>query len=242
MAITYLKACGSVVEHLKRHRIVIACLGCLVACGFLACELFPTQVVDLYWGAKQWANAAARLEQLPPTHPAAPRPILPYADADGYAVCTAWINSYFRKGNWFLAIQQEAGASSPERPFEMPVSILPRRIQSEFGQAFLDYSNQNAERWLLGPFIEPTHARYTLVPASGLFQGWGDSGPNAPGDNRRPKYAVLSAVGFDTRRSRAVLFVAMHYGLDTNFSFFLFRKDSAVWRLGHRPIRIMFNS
>lgn len=53
MAITYLKVCGSVVERLKRHRIVIACLGCLVACGFLACELFPTQVVDLYWGAKR---------------------------------------------------------------------------------------------------------------------------------------------------------------------------------------------
>jgi hypothetical protein len=172
------------------------------------------------------------------------RVVLPYKDPDGYAVLSAWIRTYVRGGSEPLVIEQEAGASSlkervpsysREPANHVPPSCFPKRIRSEFQEAFSDYGEQNSYDWLFERSIGSKRVGYALVPASGLLPGWGAGGENPPGDTRIPRYIVFSAVGFDSHHTRAVLFVAGRYRLGGAYSYYLFRKDGASWRAVQPP-------
>jgi hypothetical protein len=221
---------------LNNRRAVFTLLGCVLVCGFVACELFPGEVVDFYWTAKRWTNAAWHLERPPQFRLAVPGLVLPYEDADGYAVLSAWITASFPVKSGIVVIQREAGTSSPEPPRSIPRSCFSSNIRSEFGEAFSDYSEKNAVGWLFRPSSRPKLARYTLAPASDLISGWSHGEPDGSGDARRREYAVVSAVGFDSHRRRAVLFVSQHYQTGGYFGHLLFRKNGASWQLAKTPI------
>jgi hypothetical protein len=177
---------------------------------------------------------------------AASRVALPFEDADGYAVMSAWIEAYVRDGSGPLVIQQEVGASylkgwvqapgdSTEPPNHVPLSCFSKRLRSEFEEAIRNYAEQNAHDWLLERSIVSKRLAYSLVPASGLLPGWGTGGQNPPGDSRIAGYTVFSAVGFDSHRKRAVLFVANRYRLGGGCSYFLFRRSGSIWRAVKPP-------
>jgi hypothetical protein len=217
----------------RRAGIVIALLGTVLVGVLIACEAFPQQVVDLYWGAKRWANAAVHLEELRRTHGAYPRLVLPYEDVDGYAVLSTWIATNFRGRGGSLVIQQEAGAGTPEPPPPVIEACLPSSIRAEFGEAFSDYTRQNAENWLLQPYIQQKAVSYTLVPASALMPGWAGGNWNAPYDTWRARYITFSIVGFDSHRSGAVLFATQLEQSGTGRAYYLFRRKGASWLLEH---------
>ena len=219
------------VKKLMRGRagIVIALLGTVLVVVLIACEVFPQQVVDLYWDAKRWASAAVHLKELPRRQRAYPRLALPYEDADGYAVLSAWITSSSREGGGSLVIQQEAGAGSPEPPPPVIERCLPGLVRAEFEEAFSDYMRQNAENWLLQPYIQWKGVRYTLAPAAALMPGWAGGTWNVPYDAWRANYVTFSIVGFDSHRSRAVLFATQTGESGISRAYYLFRRKGATW-------------
>ena len=157
-----------------------------------------------------------------------------YEDADGYAVLRAFVKDQFRNfknADRQIAIQQEAGASSPEDPPPMPDRCL-APLRSEFAEAIADYAKRNAEGWLLQPFFADLPMRFTLVPASNLLHMWGPCGTNVPcTDTRQREYTIVSVVGFDSKHRRAILSATQHYRLGGNQQYFLFRKTGTTWRL-----------
>jgi len=158
--------------------------------------------------------------------------VLPYEDVDGYKVLSTWITINFQGGDGSLVIQQDAGAGSPEPPPPVIGTCLPSFIRAEFGEALSDYTRQNAENWLLQPYFEQKRG-YTLVPASALMPGWAGGNWNAPYDTWRARYTAFSIVGFDSHRSRAVLFATQYMQSGTGRSYFLFGRRGASWLLEH---------
>lgn len=154
-----------------------------------------------------------------------------YEDADGYAVLRAFVTHQFKNSDRQIAIQQEAGASSPEDPPPMPDRCL-APLRSEFAEAIADYARLNAAGWLLQPFFADLPVRFTLVPASNLLHAWGPCGTNVPcTDTRQREYTIVSVVGLDSKHRRAILSASQHYRLGGNQQYFLFRKTGATWRL-----------
>jgi hypothetical protein len=174
------------------------------------------------------------------------RVALPYKDPDGYGVLSAWIRTYVGRGSEPLVVQQEVGASyltgwvqtpgdSPEPSNNVPSSCFSKRLRSEFEAAFRDYAEQNSRDWLLERSIVTKGLAYSLVPTSALLPGWGAGGQNPLGDDRIARYTVFSAVGFDSHRTRAVLFVANRYRLGGGCEYFLFRRSGSTWRAVKPP-------
>lgn len=157
-----------------------------------------------------------------------------YEDADGYAVLRAFVTrefKNFKSSDRQIAIQEEAGASSLEDPPPMPDRCL-ASLRSEFAEAIADYVRLNAAGWLLRPFFADLPVRFSLVPASNLLHAWGPCGTNVPcTDTRQHEYTIVSVVGLDSKRRRAILSASQHYRFGGNQQYFLFRKTGATWRL-----------
>jgi hypothetical protein len=220
------------VRKLMRGRagIVIALLGTVLVVVAIACEVFPQHVVDLYWSAKRWVSAALYLEELPRIRKLYPRLVLPYEDADGYSILGAWMTANFGEGGGSLVIQQEAGSGSAETPPRVAERCLPGFVRAGFEEAFYDYTKQNAENWLLQPYIQCKAVRYTLAPAPALMPGLAHGYWNALYDAWRADYYVtFSIVGFDSHRSRAVLFATAAGEFGTERTYSLFTRQGATW-------------
>jgi len=200
----------------------IAILVCVIV-PIVAANAFPDETWSAISLAQDTWNAIFMHQRLePPRELAAP---VPYIDADGYAVMSAWKQLW--AGQDVVFVRRDIAADPHVPVEELGASCLPAGLRYEYRPAMQDLQSMWNKRFVLlqGRFSQPE--KFMLRSNSELPVNDPRTGirPNARG------YFAFSAVGFNRSRSRAAIYVIHWDGRFGTSEVFLMKKDSKGWRI-----------
>jgi len=210
---------------MKKRLTIVLLLLFVTACAFVtAANVFPDQVWNAISLAQDYWAAAFRLRSQPPPAKQPLTPV-PYLDAEGYAVISAW--KEHSAGDNVIFVRREI-SPDPHYRDEPDAACLPGELRYRYRPAIQDLASKwHQPAWLVEDRFSDPH-EFMVRPQSELPV----NDPRKNNTHNAAGYFIFSAVGFNRDRTRAAIHVIHWDGRLGLGNIFLMRKNTrGVWEI-----------